>query len=299
MPSINAHYAASAMTMTTLSSTPPPCFFLSIITLSLSHLHTHHTHNHYRIAFIPFLVACDPDAATTVEALKSLDALGADVIELGVPYSDPLADGPVIQAAATRALQKGTTLDKVLAVVKQATTDGGVTAPIVLFTYYNPIMARGLEKFCRQAREAGAAGLLVPDIPLEETSEIRTVATQHGLELVLLTTPTTPEGRMKAIAQTSQGFVYLVSVTGVTGMRVKTEARVESLIHTLKDVSGGKSVAVGFGVSGPQQAKEIKDWGADGVIVGSALVRALGESGSPGQGLQKMVELATSIRSAI
>ena len=252
----------------------------------------------YRIAFIPFLVACDPDAGTTVEAIRQLDALGADVIELGVPYSDPLADGPVIQAAATRALQKGTTLDKVLEVVRQATSSG-VTAPIVLFTYYNPIMARGLAKFCQQARASGASGLLVPDIPLEETPDIKTVASEHGIELVLLTTPTTPAPRMRKIAETSQGFVYLVSVTGVTGVRVKTEARVEGLIQSLKEVSNGKSVAVGFGVSGPEQAIEIKKWGADGVIVGSALVRALGEAPSPKEGLQRLVELAKSIRDAI
>ena len=242
-------------------------------------------------------MACDPDAATTVEAIRQLDALGATVIELGVPYSDPLADGPVIQAAATRALQGGTTLDRVLNVVREASAT--IASPIVLFTYFNPIMARGLDKFCQQASAAGASGLLVPDIPLEETTEIKKVAATYGMELVLLTTPTTPERRMRAIAETSQGFVYLVSVTGVTGVRVKTEARVEGLIHMLKDVAAGKSVAVGFGVSGPEQAKEIKDWGADGVIVGSALVRALGEASSPEEGLKRLVELAKSIRDAI
>ena len=251
----------------------------------------------FRTAFIPFLVACDPDAQTTVEALKRLDALGADVIELGVPYSDPLADGPTIQAAATRALQQGTTLDKVLAVVKEATPS--IKAPIVLFTYYNPIMARGLDRFCQQLRDAGAAGLLVPDIPLEETEEIRSVASQYSLELVLLTTPTTADSRMEKIAQTSQGFVYLVSVTGVTGIRGTTEARVEGLIKRLKAVSKGKSVAVGFGVSTPAQAQELKSWGADGVIVGSALVKALGESATPADGLQNMENLARSIRQSI
>lgn len=249
-----------------------------------------------RTAFIPFLVACDPDAQSTIAALKELDAIGADVIELGVPYSDPLADGPTIQAAATRALQKGTTLDRVLDVVREATKT--IKAPIVMFTYFNPIMARGLDKFCRQAKEAGAAGLLVPDIPLEETPEIREVASSHGLELVLLTTPTTPEPRMKKIALTSQGFVYMVSVTGVTGMRGTMESRVEGLISTLRGVTD-KSIAVGFGVSGPEQAIQIKKWGADGVIVGSALVKALGESGSAEAGLKKMSELAKSIRDAI
>lgn len=246
-----------------------------------------------KIAFIPFLVACDPDSNTTVQALKELDAIGADVIELGVPYSDPLADGPTIQAAATRALSSGATLDAVLDVVKAASPS--INAPIVLFTYFNPIMARGLDTFCFQAKAAGASGLLVPDIPLEETNDIRRVASSHGLELVLLTTPTTPGERMKKIADASQGFVYLVSVTGVTGVRGKVEARVEGLISDLKKIAGNKTVAVGFGVSKPEHAQQLKDWGADGIIVGSALVKALGEGG----GLSAMKDLAQSIRNAI
>lgn len=249
-----------------------------------------------RTAFIPFLVAGDPDLATSVAALKKLDEVGADVIELGVPYSDPLADGPVIQAAATRALQQGATLDKVLDIVRQASPS--ITAPIVLFTYYNPIMARGLDKFCKQAKEAGAAGLLVPDIPVEETDEIREVAAGHGIELVLLVTPTTPQERMKRIAQSSSGFVYLVSVTGVTGMKETMEARVEGLITMLQGVTD-KSVAVGFGVSKPEQAAQIKAWGAEGVICGSALVRALGEAPTPEEGLKRMGELGASLRAAI
>lgn len=250
-----------------------------------------------KAAFIPFLVACDPDAGTTVKAMQKLDEIGADVIELGVPYSDPLADGPTIQAAATRALQQGTTLDKVLAVVREASAT--VKAPIVMFTYYNPIMARGLDKFCQQIKEAGASGLLVPDIPLEETPAIREVAAVHGIELVLLTTPTTPQERMHRIALSSQGFVYLVSVTGVTGARVSMETRVEGLIKQLQEVAEGKAVCVGFGVSGPEQAKQLRAWGADGVICGSALVKALGESGSPEEGLKQMAALASSLREVI
>lgn len=250
-----------------------------------------------RTAFIPFLVAGDPSLEATVAALKALDAAGADVIELGVPYSDPLADGPTIQAAATRALQQGVILDNVIDVVRQVSPS--ITAPIVMFTYFNPIMARGLDTFCEQISSAGASGLLVPDIPLEETAEIREVASKHGLDLVLLATPTTPAPRMRAIAEATQGFVYLVSVTGVTGMRGTTETRVEGLIETLRE-NTDKSIAVGFGVSGPEQAKQIKGWGADGVIVGSALVKALGESeGGEEGGLKAMEALARSIREAI
>lgn len=249
-----------------------------------------------RTAFIPFLVAGDPTLESTVEAIKALDAIGADVIELGVPYSDPLADGPTIQAAATRALQQGVILDKVIDVVRQVTPH--ISAPIVMFTYFNPIMARGLDTFCEQIKNAGASGLLVPDIPLEETGEIRQVASSHGLDLVMLATPTTPTPRMKLIAEKSMGFVYLVSLTGVTGMRGTTESRVEGLISQLRETTD-KSIAVGFGVSGPEQAKQIKDWGADGVIVGSALVKALGEASSPEQGLDALKTLAKSIRDAI
>ncbi|KAK9820070.1 hypothetical protein WJX72_005752 [[Myrmecia] bisecta] len=249
-----------------------------------------------KTAFIPFLVAGDPDLNTTAAALRRLDELGADIIELGVPYSDPLADGPVIQAAAMRALERHTTLDKVLDMLRQTTPS--LRAPIIMFTYYNPIMARGAEKFCKQIKEAGASGLLVPDIPLEETTEIRAIASAAGLELVLLTTPTTPRERMERIAKASQGFVYLVSVTGVTGQRVGMESRVEGLIDLLHGVTD-KSVAVGFGVSGPDQARQIVSWGAEGVIVGSALVKTLGEAPSPQEGLQRMAELASSIRKSI
>jgi tryptophan synthase alpha subunit len=249
-----------------------------------------------RTAFIPFLVACDPTPAATVAALRALDAAGADVIELGVPYSDPLADGPTIQAAATRALAGGATLDAVLAVVAEAAP--AISAPLVMFTYYNPIMARGLPAFCAQAKAAGAAGLLVPDLPLEETPAIRAACVAAGLELVLLTTPTTAPARAAAIAAATQGFVYLVSVAGVTGARGGLEARVEGLIAALK-AGTDKSVAVGFGVAEPAHAAQLKAWGADGVIVGSALVRALGEAPSAAEGLAAMEALARSIRAAI
>jgi len=249
-----------------------------------------------KVAFIPFLCAGDPDLETTAAALQKLDKIGADVIELGVPYSDPLADGPVIQGAATRALEKGTTLDAVIDIVRKVSPT--MRAPIVMFTYYNPIMRRGVEKYIKQIKEAGASGLLVPDIPLEETHDIRKVCDKHGIELVLLTTPTTPQERMKAIAHNSQGFVYLVSVTGVTGMKENVEGRVESLVKMLHDVTD-KPISVGFGVSKPEHAKQIVSWGAEGVICGSALVKALGESGSPAEGLAAMEKLATSLRAAI
>lgn len=260
-------------------------------------------------------MAGDPDLDTTEKALRALAAAGADAIELGVPYSDPLADGPTIQGAHTRGLDSKTTLDGVLACVGRVSKDIPET-PIVMFTYYNPIMRKGAAEFCLAAAAAGAAGLLVPDIPLEETPPIRAAAEAAGLELVLLITPTTPQGRMEAIARASQGFVYLVSVAGVTGARAANEGRLQDLIAAAREAAkkGGnesssdsgsssagvdKPVAVGFGVSGPEQARQIMGWGADGVIVGSALVRALGEAKSAAEGLRSMEKLAREIRAAI
>jgi len=248
-----------------------------------------------KVAFIPFIAAGDPDLETTEAAVRSLDALGADIIELGVPYSDPLADGPVIQNAATRALDKGTNLDQVIDLVRRVSPS--TSAALVLFTYFNPIMRRGMDRFCEEISEAGVSGLLVPDIPLEETDEIRAACNKRGLDLVLLVTPTTPVDRMAAIAKKSQGFVYLVSVTGVTGVQDQLQSRVGDLVNMLHTVTD-KPVAVGFGVSKPEHAKQIISWGAEGVICGSALVKLLAE-GAPAQGLKSMEKLAKELRGAI
>eukprot|EP00249_Psilotum_nudum_P009606 c22038_g1_i2 orf=612-1634(-) len=231
-----------------------------------------------KVALIPYITAGDPDLSTSAEALKTLDCCGADIIELGVPYSDPLADGPVIQAAATRALQNGTNLESVLEMLSGVSPN--LKAPVVLFTYYNPILRRGVENFLQAIKAAGVAGLVIPDIPLEETKRLQKLTFNNNIELVLLVTPTTPKERMNKIAEASQGFVYLVSVTGVTGARASVEGRVESLLQGLKKVTE-KPVAVGFGISKPEHALQIARWGADGVIIGSAIVKLLGEASSP------------------
>lgn len=276
---------------------PPPAPLPPLLTTAPRRRAKTQKRKNNRIAFIPFLCAGDPDIATTEEAVRRLDAVGADVIELGVPYSDPLADGVVIHTAATRALQRGTTLDAVIGMVSRVSPQ--IKAPLVLFTYFNPIVRRGMDKFCEQIKAAGASGLLVPDIPLEETPAIRAACERAGVELVLLATPTTPKSRMAEIARASQGFVYLVSVTGVTGVRVGgVEARVEGLVDELHAVTD-KSVAVGFGVSKPEDARRIAEWGAEGVICGSALVKALGEAATPQQGLKDMEALARGLREAI
>jgi len=218
------------------------------------------------------------------------------VIEVGVPYSDPLADGPVIQASATRALKKGTTLESVIGMLKGVAPE--LSCPIVLFTYYNPILKRGVRNFMATIRQAGVNGLVVPDLPLEETVLLRSEAIMHSIELVLLTTPTTPTERMMEIAKASEGFLYLVSAVGVTGARSNVNLRVEHLLREIKKVTD-KPVAVGFGVSTPEHVKQIAGWGADGVIIGSAIVRQLCEAATPEEGLKRLEEYTRNITAAM
>ncbi len=246
-------------------------------------------------ALIPFITAGDPDLETTAQALRRLDQAGADLIELGVPYSDPLADGPVIQAAATRALQKGVTLDQVLELV--SSVHSTISAPIILFTYYNPIFYRGAEAFVKQIKAAGVAGLVVPDLPLEEAENLLNPCAEMGIDLTLLIAPTSPQERIQAIATQSQGFIYLVSVTGVTGMRIQVASRVEELIQSIRQVTD-KPVGVGFGISEPEQALQVKQWGADAVIVGSAFVKRLAE-GTPEQGLASMEDFCRQLKTTL
>ena len=250
-----------------------------------------------RCALMPFLMAGDPCLADTRATLLALQAAGADLIELGIPYSDPLADGPVIQAAAGRALAAGTTPGTVLDMVASLKTD--LSVPLVLFTYSNPLLNRGMETFCRDAAAAGAAGLVVPDLPLEEAETLSPIAAAHGLDLVLLVAPTTPAERMARIHGASRGFTYLVSVTGVTGMRSSLETRVEPLVQQLK-AQGNTPVAVGFGISGPEQARQVRHWGADGAIVGSALVKQMAAAQAAGTNVAEAAgRFCTALRAGL
>lgn len=249
----------------------------------------------HQCALIPFITAGDPDLETTAKALQVLDRSGADIIELGVPYSDPLADGPVIQAAATRALQRRTKLEQVLEVVERVKPQ--IHAPISLFTYYNPILYRGIEPFLQRVAAAGVAGLVVPDLPLEEAENLLLLTTKYGVELTLLVAPTSSAARIDAIARQSQGFIYLVSVTGVTGVRSELEVRVKDLLQQLRQVTD-KPIGVGFGISQPEQARQVKEWGADAVIIGSAIVKRLSD-GTPEQGLSAIAEFCHTVKAAI
>lgn len=254
-----------------------------------------HLRDRGQCALIPFITAGDPDLDTTAAALKKLDSSGADLIELGVPYSDPLADGPVIQAAATRALQKGTRLDDVLGMAAQVIPS--LTAPVILFTYYNPIYHRGVDRYLQQVAETGVKGLVIPDLPLEEADSLLQKAAQLGLEITLLVAPTSSKDRIEKIAAHSQGFIYLVSTTGVTGMRSQVEARVQDLLQDLRQTTD-KPIGVGFGISQPEHARQVMDWGADAAIVGSAFVKRLAE-GTPSQGVAAVSDYCRSLKSAL
>ncbi|KAL5561802.1 hypothetical protein UlMin_031549 [Ulmus minor] len=249
-----------------------------------------------KVAFIPYITAGDPDLSTTAEALKVLDSCGSDIIELGVPYSDPLADGPVIQAAATRSLARGTNFNSIISMLKEVVPQ--LSCPIALFSYYNPILKRGTEKFMSTIKDVGVHGLVVPEVPLEETETLRREALKSNIELVLLTTPTTPKERMKAIVEASEGFVYLVSSVGVTGTRDSVSGKVQGLLSEIKEATT-KPVAVGFGISKPEHAKQVAEWGADGVIIGSAIVKLLGEAKSSEEALKELEIYVKSLKSAL
>jgi len=229
-----------------------------------------------RAAFIPFIMAGDPSLAATAEHLEALAAGGADIIELGVPFSDPIADGPVNQRAATRALEAGTKMSGILQIVARHRDKLGV--PIVLFTYFNPIHARGVERFAEQAAASGVDGVLCVDLPPEEGErEFIPALRAQGVDTIFLLSPTSTRDRVSTVAGASTGFVYYVSRTGVTGEQT---ALAPDLVRDVKRLRKriDPPLAVGFGISTPQQVAEVGDI-ADGVVVGSALVRLIEEQG--------------------
>jgi tryptophan synthase alpha chain len=227
-----------------------------------------------RKALAPFVTAGDPDADTTVAVLETLDQSGASLCELGVPYSDPIADGAVIQASYTRALGKGFTLAGLFDVAKRASA--GCSMPILAMASYSLIFRRGIDRFVADAVAAGLAGFVVPDLPLEESDDLDAACRKAGLALVRLVTPTTPPERAEAIAKKSTGFLYCVSVAGVTGARTDLPPGLIERVTWLRTKTD-VPILVGFGISGPEQVKAVAAV-ADGVIVGSALVRRVAEA---------------------
>ncbi|MEM9780912.1 MAG: tryptophan synthase subunit alpha [Pseudomonadota bacterium] len=230
-----------------------------------------------RAAFVSYIMAGDPDEATALEIMRGLPAAGVDLIELGLPFTDPMADGPVIQAAGQRALAGGMTLDKTLATVR-AFREGDDTTPIVIMGYYNPIYSHGVARFLDEAKAAGVDGLIVVDLPPEEDDELCLPARARGIEFVRLATPTTDDRRLPAVVANTGGFVYYVSITGITGAAEANAGRVAPDVARIRAASN-LPVCVGFGINTPEAAAEMAKV-ADGVVVGSAIVKQIG-SGKP------------------
>ncbi len=229
--------------------------------------------NEGRAALIPFIVAGDPSIEMTEALVHKMAESGADIIELGVPFSDPIADGPTIQTASQRALHNGVNLKRIFHLTRNLRT---IDAPLVLMTYFNPVFRYGLEHFAVECREGGIDGVIIPDLPPEEAGAWIEEARAVELDTIFLIAPTTPSERTKQISRWSRGFIYYVSVTGVTGARGEMPEELESVVRQIKKESK-KPVAVGFGISTPEQAREVGRF-ADGVIVGSAIVKMIEEN---------------------
>lgn len=230
-------------------------------------------------ALIPYFCAGDPSLEATARLVEEADARGADVIEVGLPFSDPLADGPTIQRAAVRALERGTSLHRLLPVL--AGVSGRVRAPLVLMTYLNPLHRYGVDRVARDLASAGVAGLIVPDCPVDESAPLAAAARAASLDLIALAAPTSGPARLRRIARASRGFVYLVPVTGITGERTELPAELVRLVRDLRAVTT-KPICVGFGISTPAQVAAVVRH-ADGAVVGSAIVRLVERlSGDPG-----------------
>jgi tryptophan synthase alpha chain len=246
-----------------------------------------------RAGFVCFVTAGDPDAATSLAILKALPAAGADAVELGMPFTDPMADGPAVQASSQRALRGGQTLKKTLDLVRSFRA-GDDTTPIVLMGYYNPIYIYGVEQFLADARESGVDGLIVVDLPPEEDDELCLPTLKAGLNFVRLATPTTDDKRLPAVLANTSGFVYYVSITGITGMAAPETARVAQAVARIKRHTD-LPVAVGFGVKTADHARAIAT-GADAVVVGSVLVEAVRNSlDSAGNATARTVTAVTDL----
>ncbi len=248
-----------------------------------------------KAAFVSFVMAGDPDYATALELVRGLPEAGVDIIELGMPFTDPMADGPSIQLAGQRALESGMTLARTLEMVR-AFREGDVTTPIILMGYYNPIYSRGVADFLAEAKQSGVDGLIVVDLPPEEDDELCLPAVEAGLHFIRLATPTTDNRRLPAVLKNTSGFVYYVSITGITGAASAVAGDVGPEVARIK----GKTdlpVCVGFGVKTPDNAADIARV-ADGVVVGSAIVDQIGDGKSPAEVLDFVRALAEGAHSA-
>ena len=245
-------------------------------------------------ALILYLTAGDPNLAQTEELILTLDRVGVDILEIGVPFSDPTADGPVIQEAAQRSLQGGTTLSAILEMITRIRKVA--TIPIVLFTYYNPIFAYGNERFAIKAKAAGVDGVLVVDLPPEEADELRNFTDPQGIDFITLTAPTTDDRRLAKIVRTSSGFIYYISVTGVTGTKEPEPEAAALDLQRIRKVTD-LPVAVGFGISTPAQVRKFAAL-ADGVVIGSAFVKWISRHGREQDFLRQAAAYARELKEA-
>ena len=243
-------------------------------------------------AFIAFLTAGDPDFETSIKNFRAVIEAGADLIEVGIPFSDPIAEGPVIQEADIRALESGMTTDKVFELVKILRSDYDL--PIVFMTYANPVYHYGADKFFEKAAEAGADGIIIPDCPYEERAEFDDTAAKYGIDFISMIAPTS-EDRIKTIAEKAKGFIYVVSSLGVTGVRSEIKTDLDSIVKLIKEATDTPA-AIGFGISTPEQASAMSKK-ADGVIVGSAMVKIVAQYGK--EAPEKLSEYVKSMKKAI
>lgn len=244
-------------------------------------------------ALVAFYTAGDPDLSASKDIFAVIEKNGADIIEIGVPFSDPLADGPTIQASSHRSLQKGTTLKKIIQLVADIRKTSEL--PIILMTSFNPVFVYGKKEFVADAVKAGVDGMIIPDLPPEEAEEFLGIA--EGLDLVFLLAPTSTPARIQQVGKVSKGFIYYISLTGTTGTKEALSAGLKNKVNEIKK-SVSLPVLVGFGVSGPEQAKQAAE-ASDGVIIGSAIVKLIAEHSDPAERDRKLADFLASIKKAI
>lgn len=247
-----------------------------------------------RKALITFITAGDPDIETTYDIVLTLEEAGADIIELGIPYSDPLADGPTIQASAQRALNKGIKIPDIMEMVKKIRLKSDI--PLIYLVYYNSIFKYGIQKFLKESNDAGIDGLIIPDLPIEERKDISEVSDRYNIYLIPLVAPTSKE-RIKLITENGKGFVYCVSITGVTGAREDIGTDIEEYMKTVSQYTNMPK-ALGFGISTPEMAKKIKDF-SDGIIIGSALVERIAKEYNKSEMLQEVKSFVSSLKEVL
>lgn len=246
-------------------------------------------------ALIPFITAGYPNLAITEKLIFEVEKNGADILELGVPFSDPMADGPVIQYSSECSLAQGTNLKMILKLVQKVRLK--TSLPIILMGYYNPFFSYGVQRFCADAKRAGVDGMLVVDLPPEEAAEMKSHADAAGLDLIFLLAPTSNDDRIKLIVKNSSGFIYYVSLTGVTGVRTRLDRDIRGQVEKIKKITH-LPIGVGFGISTPRQAQKVAKW-ADAVVVGSAVIKTIQQSKTSSAIVTNVGQFISSLRKAI